>query len=149
MVLIPDLLTSATTHCLQLHWLRRPPSTSCPIHSPAQSRIQIDKKAVIARSTNLPTPTWTILGAATPTTASQSQPSPSFIRSRLPTPWGSSSPDECKAYYVPGSCAMSRNKALTVLQKTYDDSYLSCSTAVYHESQVCPSFCIPRMLPFK
>ncbi|CAG9941404.1 unnamed protein product [Clonostachys rosea f. rosea IK726] len=30
---------------------------------------------------------------------------------------------------------MSRNKALTVLQKTYDDSYLSCSTAVYHESQ--------------
>ncbi|KAF4121575.1 AAA+-type ATPase, SpoVK/Ycf46/Vps4 family [Geosmithia morbida] len=30
---------------------------------------------------------------------------------------------------------MSRNKALTLLQKTYDDSYLSCSTAVYHESQ--------------
>lgn len=31
---------------------------------------------------------------------------------------------------------MSRNKGLSVLQKTYDDSYLSCSTAVYHESQV-------------
>ncbi|KAH8169048.1 ATPase family associated with various cellular activities (AAA) domain-containing protein [Sarocladium implicatum] len=30
---------------------------------------------------------------------------------------------------------MSRNKALSVLQKTYDDTYLSCSTAVYHESQ--------------
>lgn len=36
---------------------------------------------------------------------------------------------------------MSRNKALTVLQKTYDDSYLSCSTAVYHESQVSASRC--------
>ncbi|KAJ6440866.1 AAA family ATPase [Purpureocillium lavendulum] len=32
--------------------------------------------------------------------------------------------------------AMLRNKAFTVLQKTYDDSYLSCSTAVYYESQV-------------
>ena len=31
---------------------------------------------------------------------------------------------------------MSRNKTLAALQKTYDDSYLSCSTAVYHESQV-------------
>ncbi|KAL3952343.1 hypothetical protein ACCO45_014060 [Purpureocillium lilacinum] len=31
--------------------------------------------------------------------------------------------------------AMLRNKAFTVLQKTYDDSYLSCSTAVYYESQ--------------
>lgn len=31
---------------------------------------------------------------------------------------------------------MLRNKALAVLQKTYDDSYLSCSTAVYYESQV-------------
>ncbi|KAM0427160.1 hypothetical protein ACHAPT_007587 [Fusarium lateritium] len=30
---------------------------------------------------------------------------------------------------------MLRNKALAVLQKTYDDSYLSCSTAVYYESQ--------------
>lgn len=30
---------------------------------------------------------------------------------------------------------MSRNKGLSVLQKTYDDSYLSCSTAVYHEGQ--------------
>lgn len=28
-----------------------------------------------------------------------------------------------------------RNKALAVLQKTYDDSYLSCSTAVYYEGQ--------------
>lgn len=28
-----------------------------------------------------------------------------------------------------------RNKALAALQKTYDDSYLSCSTAVYYESQ--------------
>lgn len=34
---------------------------------------------------------------------------------------------------------MSRNKALSVLQKTYDDTYLSCSTAVYHESQVSAS----------
>lgn len=34
---------------------------------------------------------------------------------------------------------MSRNKALSVLQKTYDDAYLSCSTAVYHESQVSPT----------
>ncbi|POR36874.1 Putative AAA domain-containing protein [Tolypocladium paradoxum] len=30
---------------------------------------------------------------------------------------------------------MLRNKAFTVLQKTYDDSYLSCSTAVYYEGQ--------------
>ncbi|KAF4463725.1 hypothetical protein FALBO_9440 [Fusarium albosuccineum] len=30
---------------------------------------------------------------------------------------------------------MLRNKALAVLQKTYDDSYLSCSTAVYYEGQ--------------
>ncbi|KJZ70405.1 hypothetical protein HIM_10209 [Hirsutella minnesotensis 3608] len=30
---------------------------------------------------------------------------------------------------------MLRSKPLTVLQKTYDDSYLSCSTAVYYESQ--------------
>lgn len=39
-------------------------------------------------------------------------------------------------YYVPSVGAMLRNKTLTVLQKTYDDSYLSCSTAVYYESQV-------------
>jgi hypothetical protein len=26
--------------------------------------------------------------------------------------------------------------ALSVLQKTYDESYLTCSTAVYYESQV-------------
>jgi fidgetin-like protein 1 len=32
---------------------------------------------------------------------------------------------------------MSRNKALAQLQKTYDESYLSCSTAVYYENQVC------------
>ncbi|KAI9147888.1 Conserved oligomeric Golgi complex subunit [Paramyrothecium foliicola] len=31
--------------------------------------------------------------------------------------------------------AMLRNRALTALQKTYDDSYLSCSTAVYYEGQ--------------
>lgn len=31
---------------------------------------------------------------------------------------------------------MLRNKVFTALQKTYDDSYLSCSTAVYYESQV-------------
>ncbi|KAF4414014.1 putative AAA domain-containing protein [Colletotrichum fructicola] len=30
---------------------------------------------------------------------------------------------------------MSRSRALAVLQKTYDDSYLKCSTAVYYESQ--------------
>ncbi|PHH68009.1 hypothetical protein CDD82_922 [Ophiocordyceps australis] len=30
---------------------------------------------------------------------------------------------------------MMRNKAFSLLQKTYDDSYLSCSTAVYYESQ--------------
>ncbi|KAG5930504.1 hypothetical protein E4U60_007053 [Claviceps pazoutovae] len=30
---------------------------------------------------------------------------------------------------------MMRTKVLTALQKTYDDSYLSCSTAVYYESQ--------------
>ncbi|QPG93851.1 hypothetical protein C2857_003141 [Epichloe festucae Fl1] len=30
---------------------------------------------------------------------------------------------------------MLRNKVFTALQKTYDDSYLSCSTAVYYESQ--------------
>jgi hypothetical protein len=32
---------------------------------------------------------------------------------------------------------MMRNKALAQLQKTYDESYLSCSKAVYYESQVC------------
>ena len=31
---------------------------------------------------------------------------------------------------------MLRNKVFTALQKTYDDSYLSCSTAVYYEGQV-------------
>ncbi|KPM40190.1 putative AAA domain-containing protein [Neonectria ditissima] len=30
---------------------------------------------------------------------------------------------------------MLRNKGLAVMQKTYDDSYLSCSTAVYYEGQ--------------
>ncbi|TDZ19747.1 hypothetical protein Cob_v007397 [Colletotrichum orbiculare MAFF 240422] len=30
---------------------------------------------------------------------------------------------------------MSRPRALAILQKTYDDSYLKCSTAVYYESQ--------------
>ncbi|KAG5927341.1 hypothetical protein E4U42_002340 [Claviceps africana] len=30
---------------------------------------------------------------------------------------------------------MLRNKVFTALQKTYDDTYLSCSTAVYYESQ--------------
>lgn len=40
---------------------------------------------------------------------------------------------------------MMRNKALAVLQKTYDDSYLSCSTAVYYEGQV--SDVPPRTTP--
>lgn len=31
---------------------------------------------------------------------------------------------------------MSRNRMATALQKTYDDSYLSCSTAVFYEGQV-------------
>ncbi|WYZ43022.1 hypothetical protein EsH8_VI_000721 [Colletotrichum jinshuiense] len=30
---------------------------------------------------------------------------------------------------------MSRSRGLAILQKTYDDSYLKCSTAVYYESQ--------------
>ncbi|KOS18315.1 hypothetical protein ESCO_002574 [Escovopsis weberi] len=30
---------------------------------------------------------------------------------------------------------MSRNRMATELQKTYDDSYLSCSTAVFYEGQ--------------
>lgn len=34
---------------------------------------------------------------------------------------------------------MLRNKAtLPALQKTYDESYLTCSTAVYYEGQVSP-----------
>ena len=41
-----------------------------------------------------------------------------------------------ESYYVLTVRAMLRNKTLAVLQKTYDDSYLSCSTAVYYESQV-------------
>lgn len=36
----------------------------------------------------------------------------------------------------PKPAIMLRTKVLTALQKTYDDSYLSCSTAVYYESQV-------------
>lgn len=45
--------------------------------------------------------------------------------------------------YAPAAPAMLRNKAFTVLQKTYDDSYLSCSTAVYYEGQVClPGECV-------
>lgn len=31
---------------------------------------------------------------------------------------------------------MMRN-ALSILQKTYDECYMRCSTAVYYESQVC------------
>ncbi|KAI5466524.1 oligomeric complex COG6-domain-containing protein [Mariannaea sp. PMI_226] len=42
---------------------------------------------------------------------------------------------EIRGYYVLKAEAMMRNKALAVLQKTYDDSYLSCSTAVYYEGQ--------------
>ncbi|KAH8836208.1 hypothetical protein RJ55_10074 [Drechmeria coniospora] len=43
---------------------------------------------------------------------------------------------------------MLRNKAFTVLQKTYDDSYLSCSTAVYYESQVfIPQLRLHRLNP--
>lgn len=43
---------------------------------------------------------------------------------------------EAEGYYVIAAEAMLRNKGLAVLQKTYDDSYLSCSTAVYYEGQV-------------
>ncbi|KAH7154817.1 oligomeric complex COG6-domain-containing protein [Dactylonectria estremocensis] len=42
---------------------------------------------------------------------------------------------EAEGYYVIAAEAMLRNKGLAVLQKTYDDSYLSCSTAVYYEGQ--------------
>ncbi|KAF7549206.1 hypothetical protein G7Z17_g6549 [Cylindrodendrum hubeiense] len=42
---------------------------------------------------------------------------------------------EAEGYYVLAAEAMLRNKGLAVLQKTYDDSYLSCSTAVYYEGQ--------------
>ncbi|KAH7325132.1 oligomeric complex COG6-domain-containing protein [Stachybotrys elegans] len=38
------------------------------------------------------------------------------------------------SYYAPVASVMLRNNALTALQKTYDDSYLSCSTAVYYET---------------
>ncbi|KAM3501430.1 hypothetical protein MY10362_005566 [Beauveria mimosiformis] len=38
-------------------------------------------------------------------------------------------------YYVHSTIAMLRNRVFTALQKTYDESYLSCSTAVYYESQ--------------
>ncbi|ATY64769.1 AAA-core [Cordyceps militaris] len=38
-------------------------------------------------------------------------------------------------YYVHNTFAMLRNRVFTALQKTYDESYLSCSTAVYYESQ--------------
>lgn len=37
---------------------------------------------------------------------------------------------------------MLRNRALAVLQKTYDDSYLSCSTAIYYEGQVILHDCV-------
>lgn len=40
---------------------------------------------------------------------------------------------------------MLRNKAtLPALQKTYDESYLTCSTAVYYEGQVSPP--LPELL---
>ena len=32
----------------------------------------------------------------------------------------------------------STSKSLSILQKTYDESYLTCSTAVYYENQVRP-----------
>jgi hypothetical protein len=44
---------------------------------------------------------------------------------------------------------MLRNRALAVLQKTYDDSYLSCSTAIYYEGQVMLHDCVfsnPRLI---
>lgn len=44
---------------------------------------------------------------------------------------------------------MLRNKAtLPALQKTYDESYLTCSTAVYYEGQVSvPTGSLPAALP--
>lgn len=30
----------------------------------------------------------------------------------------------------------STSKSLSILQKTYDETYLTCSTAVYYENQV-------------
>lgn len=46
---------------------------------------------------------------------------------------------------VSGFPAMWHNKSFNVLQKTYDDSYMSCSTAVYYESQVFPPILTPRV----
>lgn len=44
---------------------------------------------------------------------------------------------------------MLRNKAtLPALQKTYDESYLTCSTAVYYEGQVSvPAGSLPSQAP--
>lgn len=45
---------------------------------------------------------------------------------------------------------MLRNKAtLPALQKTYDESYLTCSTAVYYEGQVSvPAASLPSQIAF-
>ena len=39
-----------------------------------------------------------------------------------------------------------RNKASSSMQKTYDECYLVCSTAVYFEGQVCSSASSPRSI---
>ncbi len=39
--------------------------------------------------------------------------------------------------------------ALSILQKTYDESYLTCSTAVYYESQVSRHHICPLASPPK
>jgi hypothetical protein len=37
--------------------------------------------------------------------------------------------------------------AASILQKTYDESYLTCSTAVYYESQVWTRQSFPPVFP--
>ncbi|OBR05189.1 ATPase [Colletotrichum higginsianum IMI 349063] len=46
-----------------------------------------------------------------------------------------SAPALAPRYYGLATSTMSRSRGLAILQKTYDDSYLKCSTAVYYESQ--------------
>jgi hypothetical protein len=52
----------------------------------------------------------------------------------------------CWRLEVAGRARMWSNRTATNLQKTYDESYLRCSTAVYYESQVCVSWYGPRGL---
>ena len=42
---------------------------------------------------------------------------------------------------------MMRNKTPSSMQKTYDECYLICSTAVYFEAQVCRTLISGSMLP--